>query len=165
MLLRALYRMGLTNLTRDEVDQYEMEIGQDERIEENRKIQRWGLFSLSLCALLAASALGTAFMLSNLYTVSDLQAKTSVIRQAAASEPVELTRGAGHGDETDPAQILQRVRKRTQEINDELSALRLKSIDYSSLAEQRKRLAVLNRELRQLSTETALARKRLGAEL
>ena len=164
MLLRALYRMGLTNLTRDEVDRYEREFRSGEKIEESRTIRLWGLFSLSLCALLVICALGTAFMLRNLYAVSNLRTRTFDLNKAAASEHVEVTRGAGHSEETDPAQTLLRVRRRTQEINQELNVLRLKSIDYSSLTVQRKRLAALNRELDKLSAETALAKKRLGAE-
>lgn len=158
MLLKALYSLGLTELTRDEVDQYEMRVRSGARIEERRKIKLWGIFSLSLCALLVLSALGTMAMLRTLYTISDLQVKVSNLDKAAAVEPVNETRG---GQESDPAMTLQRVRDRTQQIHQELNALRLQSIDYSSLADQRKRLADLNRELRALSAETVQAKKRL----
>lgn len=162
MLLKALYRMGLTDLTRSEVNQYETAMRSGAKIAESRKVRLWGSFSLSLCLLLLLSALGTISMLRTLYSISDLQAKVSDLDRAAALEPVEVTRGVG--DEADPARVLQKVRARTQQIQQELNALRLRSIDYSSLGAQRRRLADLDRELRQLSAKTLEARKKLGAE-
>jgi len=164
MLLRVLYLAGLTDLTRDEVDQYETVARSDARIAESQRVKVWGLISLSLCALLAVSALGLFSMLRTLYTISDLEAKVSALDQAVISEPYYVTRGAGGSEETDPNQTLRRVHDRVQQIYRELNSLRLRSIDYSSLASQKERLAALNRELGKLSSETARAKKRLGAE-
>jgi hypothetical protein len=162
MMLKALYRMGLTDLTRDEVDQYENAVRSGARIEESRRVRLWGSVSLLLCTLLVLSALGTVSMLRTLYTISDLQAKVSNLDQAAAFKPEFVTRGGGDPDS--PATTLKLVRKRTQEIHKELDALRLQSIDYSSLTAQRRRLAALNGELRLLSAKAIQAKRMLGAE-
>ena len=146
--------------SRDEVEQYERTAISGTKATDSRTLRTWGLLAFSLFALLVVFGLRTLSMLETIYAISDARAKTSEIDSAATFEPIEKTRG----EAPDPVKTLHRVREQTQAIYEELKKLRLRSIDYSSLAAQRKRLAALNRKLARLSVETALARRQLRAE-
>ena len=158
MLIRILHRTGLTDLSSDEVEQYEKAINSGAKIAEVRKIQFLGLLSLSLVILLVFAAIKMIPLVHAMHNASNAGERLVDISRLTSIEAPEPTRGGT----ADPAQTLSAIRARVKELQSEMAALRLQSIDYHSLKVRQKRLAAINRELEDLWRRADLARKQLG---
>jgi cell division protein FtsB len=159
MLLKFLHRVGLTDLSQEEVEQFEAAVRSGAKIRANRQVRFWGALSIGLFLLLIGFSFAAIPMAKSIYQFWKLETRIADLDQATQGE-VDHTRGTGETVLLPPSPALQKLRDRVVALHRQLSALRSGTIDYSSLGSQREKLASLDRQLAELSREIKLTKQR-----